>query len=120
MEKYTMQDWSRDGDFSPAIGQLIADDVVKDMRDCVPPLTCSHDLIQVGEPCCSDSELLNESLYTTFKRTAQGWVYCGQCLPEKTEHRKGWLEVHRPKEWAELQEWSKEYHRKTMELCSAK
>lgn len=92
METYTWSDWERDGSLNPKVGQPVEERIVIEMRDCVPPLTASHNLVQCGEPWDSDMEV-NEMLYTTFKRTAEGWVFCGHCLPDKTENRPGYIDT---------------------------
>ena len=93
MKTYTYEDWERDGDLRPMIGQPVEDRVYYSLRDCVPPETSTRDLMQVGEPWDADAEFPGD-LYTTFKRTEQGWVYCGHCLSGKTEDRPGYHAVH--------------------------
>lgn len=92
METYTWNDWERDGSLNPKVGQRVAEQIVREMRNCVYPLTNTPDLMQCGEPWDNDMEV-NEMLYTTFKRTEQGWVFCGHCLPGKTEDRPGYIET---------------------------
>lgn len=90
METYTWKDWERDGELNPKIGQPVAEQIVREIGGCVPPIAWSHNLVQCGEPWDNDMEV-NEMLYTTFKRTEQGWIYCGHCLPGKTEDRPGYI-----------------------------
>lgn len=89
---YTMEDWARDGVLSLAIGQKVSDEVVAQLRDCVPPAYMSYYLFQVGEPANHDKET-GRPLYSTFAKDASGvWEYKGICLRGKQENRKGWGE----------------------------
>lgn len=89
---YTMKDWERDGSLRISVGQLVADDVVTQLRDCVPPACCKNGLFQVGEPKDQDLEHPAWALYDTFTRAGDCWVYRGACLRGKTEARKGYIE----------------------------
>ena len=84
-----MEDWMRDGDFRAKVGQLVSEPIVRDMRDCVPPVTCSQGLVQVGEAYDHDRKT-GRPLYITFKLTEPGWVFCGPCLNGQTEPPKGY------------------------------
>lgn len=92
METYNYSDWERDGVLNPQIGQPVAEQIVREMRNCVPPLTNMPDLMQTGEIYDHDSKT-GKPLYTTFKRTEKGWIYCGNCMAGKTEHRCGYFET---------------------------
>ena len=88
---YTMKDWERDGTFSAEIGELVEEAIIWEFSGCVPPLSFTRDYLQVGEPWGCDATL-NALLFTTFERTAQGWVYRGHCLMDRTENRLSYYE----------------------------
>lgn len=88
---YTMKDWERDGDFKAKVGEVVEDAIYWELLNCVPPLTHTHSLMQVGEPYGADAEL-PQMLFRTFKRTDQGWVNCGLCLAGQTENRTTFFE----------------------------
>lgn len=88
---YTMKDWERDGSLKISIGQLVADEVIAELRDCVPPTTLGG-IFQVGEAKDQDLEHPAWAIYDTFVREERGWRYCGACLRGRTEPRKGYIE----------------------------
>ena len=88
-----MKDWERDGELKISLGQSVADDVVNQLINCVPPAYHSHTLFQVGEAKDHDLQQPDRKLYDTFEQSALGWVYRGTCLLGKTEHRKGYIET---------------------------
>lgn len=73
---YTMDDWKRDGAFKAAEGQEVDAEVVRQMRDCVPPLTWGGGCLQVGEPFSHDPET-GAALYTTFEMIGGKWIFRG-------------------------------------------
>lgn len=81
-----MKDWERDGTLKLTPGQLVADEVVNELKNCVPPAYLGHGLFQTGEPASTDAETYC-SLFDTFLRANEGWTYMGQCLYGKTEPR---------------------------------
>lgn len=89
MEIYTMKQWEIDGSLKIAVGQQVENDLVWDLIDCVPPTYWSGGMFQVGEPKCTDAET-RRNLYDTFTHDGDGdnWIYRGECLYGKTEHRK--------------------------------
>jgi len=93
MTTYTMKDWQRDGSLNIALGQPVADDIVFQLINCVPPAHLGGGLFQVGEAKDNDLEHPSRYLYDTFKMTPDGWVYCGACLLGKTEPRKGYIKT---------------------------
>lgn len=76
MNKYTMGDWERDGRLSCKIGQKVADDVVDELANCVPPKYFSSTVVQVGEAADHDP-LTFSPLYDTFVKNNDEWVYYG-------------------------------------------
>lgn len=88
---YTSENWAADGTFKATIGQIVADDVVAQLRDSVPPQTMQRGLLQIGEAYSHDYD--GAPLYTTFSKTADGWMFCGHCLNLETENRMGWSEL---------------------------
>lgn len=92
METYTKEKWYEDGDLKIAVGQPVADDVVAQLRDCVPPAYLSRTMLQVGEAYDNDAEHPSRELFTTFTKDGGVWTYRGHCLYGKTEHRIGFTE----------------------------
>lgn len=90
---YTMEDWQRDRELSPAIGQYVDNDVVWELIECLPPAYWRFGIFQVGEPYSHDKETC-APLYATFVQvnTDGLWEYKGHCLKGQTENRKGWGE----------------------------
>lgn len=88
---YTSENWAADGTFKANIGQIVADDVVAQLRDSVPPQTMQSGLLQIGEAVNHD--FAGHPLYTTFEHTLDGWRYCGSCHEGKTINRLGWGSV---------------------------
>ena len=80
MAMYTMQDWRRDKVLKLTVGQEVDDQVVWQLRDCVPPVSCTRSYLQVGEARTIDEEFVD--LYDTFERDVDSngaWVYIGAC-----------------------------------------
>lgn len=88
---YTMEQWHIDGQLNIKVGQLVSDEVVNELANCVPPRNWGAGYFQVGEPYDNDAEDLS-TLYATFIRKVEGWVYCGHCKNNQTEHREGYCE----------------------------
>lgn len=74
MDTYTIADWQRDKELSPEVGQFIADDVMEELINCVPPRTYLDGIFQ---PCEAYDHVNGRSVYQTFKHTESGWQYCG-------------------------------------------
>lgn len=88
---YTQEQWTIDGTFKAQVGQVVADDVVAELRDGVPPVTMGDGILQVGEAV--NHSYTGEALYTTFERTPDGWRYAGSCFEGEVAHRTGWGKV---------------------------
>lgn len=73
---YTMKDWERDGSLNPQIGQIVADDVIDELANRIPPKTYSVSVFQVGEPYGFDFDQ-GRPTYETFHATKEGWKYVG-------------------------------------------
>lgn len=82
---YTMDDWAADGSFNANKGQEVDIEVVRQMRDCVPPETMTRDCLQVGEAYDHDRNT-GEALYTTFEKQGERWFFTGY----KPSMKMGW------------------------------
>ncbi|MGM9740502.1 MAG: hypothetical protein ACI3ZP_07855 [Candidatus Cryptobacteroides sp.] len=67
---YTREDWRRDREINPRLGQIVADDVIEVLAGTVPPKTWAHSIFQFGER-------QNANGYMTFRHTKDGWIYIG-------------------------------------------
>lgn len=90
MKMYTMDDWKNDGSLNLKEGQLVADEVIFELRDCVPPKMYQTGIFQVGEPKDADAEELGVNLYDTFVRCDEGWKFIGMCRGGETTPRQGY------------------------------
>lgn len=70
-----MTDWRRDGSINIAVGQLVDNDVVRELINSVPPITYRLGVVQVGEAYDHDS--CGHPLYMTFILAKNGWEYKG-------------------------------------------
>lgn len=72
------------------IGDLVENEVVDDLMDCLPPICMRSDCSQVGEASSSriDENGKYRSTYCTFKQIDSGiWEYCGDCFKgENAQH----------------------------------
>lgn len=73
---YTMQDWENDKDLKIIPGQLVSDEVIIELKNCVPPATLGR-IFQPGEAYSMNDKY--EDLYMTFRRENEGWLYIGLC-----------------------------------------
>lgn len=91
---YTIEDWKRDGRLKVEVNQIISNEVMEQLINCVPPTTYGRGLFQVGEPADHEYEALNEGieipLFDTYKRTDNGWIYLGTCREGEKIQRKGY------------------------------
>lgn len=89
-----MRQWELDGTLKIAVGQEVANEVVQQLIDCVPPRWYINGIFQVGEAKDQDAEHPAWALYDTFTSDGHGmnWVYRGACLKGQTEARKGYIE----------------------------
>lgn len=83
-----MEDWHKDGVLTVAVGQIVSEEVVDELKNCVPPAYLGRGLFQVGEPVDIDVET-GKDLWNTYEATKEGWIYRGQCFLGKTENRIG-------------------------------
>lgn len=72
---------------SVQIGDYVAQEVVDDAMDCLPPACMTSECAQMGEPysCREDPDTGKwRNTYATFKRVTGGtdaiWQYCGHCF----------------------------------------
>lgn len=77
MEVYTDEQWAKDGTFKAKPGQFVEDSVFYQLRDCVPPLHCCRDYMQVGEAHGYDFEK-HCTTYTTFVKEEGKWKFIGE------------------------------------------
>lgn len=90
---YTMQDWERDGSLKLTVGQIVSDEVVNELINCVPPAYHGAGLFQCGEAACTEAKTY-EKLYDTYRQKEEGWEYLGHCRLGKTKHRESYEEVY--------------------------
>lgn len=93
MAMYTMQDWRRDKVLKLTVGQEVEDQVVWQLRDCVPPVSLSRSFFQVGEAKDSDDDMV--ALYDTFERDVESgghWIYLGACMAGERNPRECYFE----------------------------
>lgn len=77
MEVYTDEQWGKDGTFNAKPGQFVEDSVFYQLRDCVPPLHCCRDYMQVGEAYGYDFDK-HCTTYTTFVKEGGRWKFIGE------------------------------------------
>lgn len=85
----TREDWAQAGDFIKAArpGDLVEAEIVDEMVNCLPPATLRSGCTQMGEPYSHELDTKTgrwRATYITFKREADGWVYCGCCFQGDT------------------------------------
>lgn len=74
---YTKENWAQDGTLKVKVGQYIADDVVEELRDSVPPTTYKASCFQPGEAYTHSADYVE--LYMTFVIDNGMWKYIGLC-----------------------------------------
>ena len=86
----TREDWVKARNFMKAAnpGDLVVEEIVDEMRNCVPPASMKPGYLQAGEPY--SHELDTESgrwraTYMTFRMVGRDWQYCGCCFLGGTE-----------------------------------
>lgn len=90
----TMKDWEAARSFDRAAnpGDLVEVAIVEEFLNCLPPVVNRSHLMQCGEPYSHELDPETDrwrATYTTFHRTEEGWVYCGNCFAgEFTEPAK--------------------------------
>ena len=73
---FGMEDWANKGLDSLKPGQIVADEVIEELSNNVPPTTYSRGYFQNGE-ATQHNHSTGEALYLTFKKTKQGWEFVG-------------------------------------------
>ena len=79
------------------IGDLIEEDIVDDVINCLPPVCMRSDCVQLGEATSQryDENGRVRTTYVTFKKIAdKTWEYCGDCFPGENEQRGKDISVH--------------------------
>lgn len=89
-EPMTFKDWEQMGDFVKAAnpGDLVADEIVDEMRDSIPPASMKNGYLQAGEPYSHEWDAQSgqwRATYITFRKAEQWWQYCGCCFLGETE-----------------------------------
>ena len=83
--------WGPDDSFS--VGDYAVDEIVCDLRNCLPPAWDTRELFQLGEPY-SHVEAPETGkfrpTFSTFVRDGKYWRCCGHCFLGETQHRGGW------------------------------
>ena len=74
---YTKENWAQDGTLKVKVGQYVADDVVEELRDSVPPTTYKASCFQPGEAYTHSADYVE--LYMTFVIDNGMWKYIGLC-----------------------------------------
>lgn len=74
---YTKDNWNKDGYLKVKVGQYVADDVIEELRDSVPPATYKSSCFQPGEAYTLSIDY--ENLYMTFIIDNGMWKYIGLC-----------------------------------------
>lgn len=78
------------------IGDLIEDEIVDDLMDCVPPICMRSNCSQVGEAASNriDENGKCRNTYCTFKQIEPGiWEYCGDCFKGENVQRGTEIEI---------------------------
>lgn len=86
----TREDWVKARDFIKAAnpGDLVVEEIVDEMRDCVPPASMKAGYLQAGEPYSHELDIKTErwrATYMTFRMVGRDWQYCGCCFLGETE-----------------------------------
>lgn len=79
------EDWEGDLSKFLRVGDLVDEGFVDHFLNTLPPLTLGK-IIQMGEPF---NQVDGKATYPTLERTAEGWMYMGNCFRGKTESRGG-------------------------------
>ena len=73
------------------VGDLVEQEIVDDIVDCMPPACMRNDCTQCGEPSyfAKDENGRCRDTYSTFKKIAdRTWEYCGDCFKGCNVHPK--------------------------------
>ena len=71
------------GTASLEVGDLVEEDIVEDLMNCLPPACYRKDCAQCGEPVSTKRDEYGKirHTYSTFKKVAENtWEYCGNCF----------------------------------------
>lgn len=98
---YTMEQWAKDGSLDKdgsiniEVGQEVSNEVILELKNCVPPAYLGNDIFQRGEPFCVDAVNPGSCLYFTFTHDGEAgnWIYRGLCLYGHKTPREG-LYIH--------------------------
>lgn len=97
MNIYTMQRWAEDQILKIKIGQLVAPEVINQLKNAVPPHSLGYGgYFQEGEGTDVSWDTF-EDLYMTFELAddAGNWRYLGNCVSGGYEPREGYFEHYR-------------------------
>jgi hypothetical protein len=65
------------------VGDLVDEEMHDYFLNVLPPAYWSSSILQVGEPVDHKER---GAVYDTLKRTASGWMYCGNCYRGQTDN----------------------------------
>ena len=86
MEDWHNSDYNNFDDFCQ-IGDVVAEDIVEEFANVLPPITYRSDMVQCSEPVDSGTDPEDnrwKSTYTTFVKEKDNWIYKGDCFCGKT------------------------------------
>jgi len=87
----TCEEWNASGkcmDEFLSVGDAVDDDFVDYFLGCVPPKTCTKNIIQIGEP--SDTDGNGHFTYSTVKKFDDLWRYVGDVTTERAKTCNQW------------------------------
>ena len=70
------------------VGDLVEEDIVNELINCLPPRSTRENCTQLGEPYSHevDADGNCKPTFATFKRVAEStWEFCGNCFGGKSE-----------------------------------
>ena len=87
----SMEDWTGCFCDIASPGDLVEEEIVDEMINCVPPVCMRSDCTQCGEPYSHREDPDTgkwKATYTTFKYVTKGiYEYCGNCFRGENEER---------------------------------
>lgn len=96
MEKYTVENWKRDGVLRLLRGVVYDDEIIYTLIEGMPPTWNKYGVFQVGEANTCDAN--GVLLYSTFILTyPHGWQYVGDITPLTNGEANELLRIHNPR-----------------------
>ena len=87
----TYADWETAGSFEKCAkpGDLVEEEIVDNLVNCLPPASLSAHYFQLGEPHSHEYDPRKDRFcptFLTFFPDSEGWRYCGNCfLGDRTQ-----------------------------------